>query len=212
MAAEQLESLINYLSAGPDGDLRAVLLETLQRGERALFILWADHRVANEMGRIEELELNIGGAEIPKSHKIVYVIGVPDEEPCMVPSGLHRVMPVKSVAGEIAEAWMFEHIHRDWLGLVKAAVHRDGGLRKNLPIVDADILCIRVCAVLQKESVRPWVVVVPDELPDTLFIDGFPFRLVVPMRKYVAGIEHLGAGSFIPPLQKKLPRDGWMDL
>ena len=33
------------------------------------------------MGRIEELELNIGGAEIPKTHKIVYVIGVPTKNP-----------------------------------------------------------------------------------------------------------------------------------
>jgi len=105
---------------------------------------------------------------------------------------------------------MFERIYRDRLGLVEEAVHRHGGLRKNLPIVDADILCIRVCAVLQKESVRPWVVVVPDELPDTLFIDGVPFRRVVPMRKCVADIEPLGAGRFMPPLQRKLLRDVWI--
>lgn len=80
-----------------------MLIEMSQTGKRALFIFRLDHGIALHMRRIDELKMNVGGAEIPETHQIVYIAAIPDEEPSIVPSRAHRIVAAEPVPREIAQ-------------------------------------------------------------------------------------------------------------
>jgi hypothetical protein len=163
------------------------------------------------MRRINEVQRNIGRANVPELHEVVEVGSIADEESGVIPSWPDGIVPSYQVSREKPDAHMVVDVGSDRRVLVDIEIDRNRCLREDVQIVDADLSWVGVRAVLHKKRIGQGVVRCPHGDSHALLVYILPSRCVLALHEHIVNIKQVRSCRPILFAQKQLSRNEWRD-
>jgi hypothetical protein len=143
------------------------------------------------MRRVDEVQLDIGRANVPEPYEVLEVRGIANEKSGVVPHRADRVVAAHAVPCQIPEADTIVYFRRDRQILIDGQIDRRRGLPEDLPIVDADLGYVRVRAVLHKERLAERIVRLPGDRPHASLVASLPSWRVLVVDEHVVDVEQM---------------------
>src|SRR5436305_4936585 len=104
--------------------------------EHPPLVLRNDIPVALEVVQVDEMQPDVGGAQIPKRDEVVEVGGIADIKARLVPAAPARGVSLESMTREVGEARMIQNLNRERLVHAKWRLKGHQGARDNRIVVN----------------------------------------------------------------------------
>jgi hypothetical protein len=194
LVSEEPHPLLEARFLRPYGESSAVLGKMRHGFPDALYVRGEHLAVPIPMVGIDELEPNIGRAQVPESDKIVDIGHVADKDAGVIPSGPHGVVSIEATSRQIAQIGVREQLDGQRAVTVDLELYRQCGLVQHVVVIDADSCRTWIRAELNQKGISQRIVIRPaGYLHGAFGRKGLPRRGIAPLGQRVVHIEDVRA-------------------